>query len=81
MERHRFASQHGLPRYHPMQIRRPVVKSPDLSSLGDYFIEFEAQPVGFDRAPMLRGKLSGAPSQDFNGFTLQLVNTKTRPDN
>ncbi len=34
--------------------------------------------VGMDSAPMVGGKLSGPTAQDFTGFTIELVNTKTQ---
>lgn len=36
------------------------------------------KPVGLDSAPMVGGKVSGVATQDFTGFTLELVNTKTQ---
>lgn len=36
------------------------------------------KPVGLDSAPMVGGKVSGASAQDFTGFTLEFVNTRTQ---
>ena len=49
-------------------------------AVGEYQLELTKafKPVGLDSAPMVGGKVSGASTQDFNGFTLELVNTKTQ---
>lgn len=45
---------------------------------GEYSIDLKHKPVGVDCAPMAGGKVSGPSTQDFTGFTLELVNTKTQ---
>jgi molecular chaperone DnaK len=47
---------------------------------GEYQLELSKsfKPVGLDSAPMVGGKMSGATTQDFTGFTLELVNLKTQ---
>jgi len=45
---------------------------------GEYSIDLRHKPVGMDSAPMAGGKVSGSSAQDFTGFTLELVNTKTQ---
>jgi molecular chaperone DnaK len=45
---------------------------------GEYSIDLRHKPVGMDSAPMAGGKVSGPSTQDFTGFTLELVNTKTQ---
>jgi molecular chaperone DnaK len=47
---------------------------------GEYQLELAKsfKPVGLDSAPMVGGKISGAATQDFTGFTLELVNQKTQ---
>ena len=45
---------------------------------GEYSIDLKHKPVGMDSAPMAGGKVSGPSTQDFTGFTLELVNTKTQ---
>ena len=45
---------------------------------GEYSIDLKHKPVGMDSAPMAGGKVSGSSTQDFTGFTLELVNTKTQ---
>ena len=45
---------------------------------GEYSIDLRHQPVGMDSAPMAGGKVSGPSTEDFTGFTLELVNTKTQ---
>lgn len=47
---------------------------------GEYQLELSKsfKPVGLDSAPMVGGKISGSTTQDFTGFTLELVNLKTQ---
>jgi molecular chaperone DnaK len=45
---------------------------------GEYSIDLRHKPVGMDSAPMAGGKVSGPSTEDFTGFTLELVNTKTQ---
>lgn len=47
---------------------------------GEYQLELARsfKPVGLDSAPMVGGKVSGLSGQDFTGFVLELVNTKTQ---
>ena len=45
---------------------------------GEFSIDLKHKPVGVDSAPMVGGKVSGPSTQDFTGFTLELVNTKTQ---
>lgn len=47
---------------------------------GEYRLELAKsfRPVGLDSAPMMGGRVSGARPQDFTGFSLELVNTKTQ---
>ena len=49
-------------------------------AVGEYQLELAKsfKSVGLDSAPMVGGKVSGASAQDFTGFTLELVNTKTQ---
>lgn len=47
-------------------------------AVGEYSVELKHKPVGIDSAPTVGGKISGASTQDFTGFTLELVNTKTQ---
>lgn len=46
--------------------------------VGEYSIDLRHKPVGMDSAPMAGGKVSGGSTEDFTGFTLELVNTKTQ---
>ena len=48
--------------------------------IGEYQVEMAKsfKPVGMDSAPIAGGKVSGPSTQDFTGFTLELVNTKTQ---
>lgn len=50
------------------------------AAIGEYQLEIAKsfKPVGLDSAPMVGGKVAGATAQDFTGFTLELVNTKTQ---
>lgn len=50
------------------------------AAVGEYQLELAKsfKPVGLESAPTVGGKLSGASAQDFTGFTLELVNTKTQ---
>jgi len=50
------------------------------AAIGEYQLELAKsfKPVGLDSAPMVGGKVSGASAQDFTGFTLELVNSKTQ---
>jgi len=45
---------------------------------GEFSIDLKHKPVGIDSAPMVGGKVSGPSTQDFTGFTLELVHTKTQ---
>jgi molecular chaperone DnaK len=47
---------------------------------GEYQLELAKsfKPVGLDSAPMVGGRISGPSTQEFAGFTLELVNTKTQ---
>ena len=45
---------------------------------GEFSIDLKHKPVGIDSAPMAGGKVSGTSTQDFTGFTLELVHTKTQ---
>jgi len=47
-------------------------------SAGEYTIDLKHKPVGIESAPPIVGKVSGATTKDFNGFTLEIVNTKTQ---
>ena len=49
-------------------------------AVGEYQLDLAKsfKPVGLESAPMVGGKVSGAASQDFTGFTLELVNVKTQ---
>jgi molecular chaperone DnaK len=42
-----------------------------------YSIDLQHKPVGMDSAPLVGGKISHPSIQEFTGFTLELVNTKT----
>jgi molecular chaperone DnaK len=48
--------------------------------VGEYRVDLAKsfKPVGLDSAPMVGGTVCGASTQDFTGFTLELVNTKTQ---
>jgi molecular chaperone DnaK len=46
-------------------------------AVGDYAIDLKHKPMGGDSAPMVGGRISGQPGEDFTGFTLEIVNTKT----
>lgn len=50
------------------------------AAIGEYQLELAKsfKPVGLDSAPMVGGKVSSVSAQDFTGFTLELVNTKTQ---
>lgn len=50
------------------------------AAIGEFQLELAKsfKPVGLDSAPMVGGKVSGASTQDFTGFTLELVNSKTQ---
>jgi molecular chaperone DnaK len=50
------------------------------AAIGEYQLELAKsfKPVGLDSAPMVGGKVSGASAQEFAGFTIELVNTKTQ---
>ncbi len=48
------------------------------TAAGEYSIDLKHKPVGMDSDPMVGGKVSSPSTQDFTGFTLELVNTKTQ---
>ena len=45
---------------------------------GEYSIDLKYKPVGLETDPMVGGKVAGKNDEDFNGFTLELVNNKTQ---
>lgn len=45
---------------------------------GDFSIDLKYKPVGIEEKLEFRGKVSGSSTEDFTGFTLELVNTKTQ---
>jgi molecular chaperone DnaK len=50
------------------------------AAIGEYQLELAKsfKPVGVDSTPTVGGRVSGASAQDFTGFSLQLMNTKTQ---
>jgi len=60
--------------------QRLAVRAGTAIVAGEYQLELAKsfKPVGLDSAPMVGGKISGATTQDFTGFTLELVNEKTQ---
>lgn len=48
------------------------------AGVGEYLIDLKHRAVGMDSAPMIGGKVSGTSTQDFTGFTLEFVNSKTQ---
>ena len=44
---------------------------------GEFTIDLKYKPVGQDSSPIVGGTVSGASTQDFTGFTIELVNAKT----
>jgi molecular chaperone DnaK len=50
------------------------------AAIGEYQLELAKffKPFGLDSAPMVGGKVSGVSAQDFTGFTLEMVNSKTQ---
>ena len=65
----RFAATH----------RFDLRNSPPIA-VGEYQLDLAKsfKPVGLESAPMVGGKVFSAMSEDFNGFTLELVNIKTQ---
>ncbi len=55
----------------PARASKPV-------AAGEYTIDLKHKPVGIESAPPVVGKVSGAATKDFTGFTLEIVNTKTQ---
>jgi molecular chaperone DnaK len=45
---------------------------------GEFTIDLKHKPVGHDSSPIVGGTVSGASTQDFTGFTIELVNSKTQ---
>ena len=45
---------------------------------GEFTIDLKHKPVGHDSSPIVGGTVSGATTQDFTGFTIELVNAKTQ---
>ena len=45
---------------------------------GEFTIDLKHKPVGHDSSPIVGGTVSGASTQDFTGFTIELVNAKTK---
>ncbi len=45
---------------------------------GEYTIDLKHKPVGIESAPPVVGRVSGATTKDFTGFTLEIVNIKTQ---
>lgn len=51
---------------------------PIVTTAGEYAIDLKHKPVGLDSTPMVGGRVLGAKSEDFTGFTIELVNDKTQ---
>jgi molecular chaperone DnaK len=49
-------------------------------TVGEYHLELAKsfKPVGLDSSPFVGGKVSGASEQDFTGFTVEIINSKTQ---
>lgn len=45
---------------------------------GAFSVEFKHQPVGLDSSPMVGGRVSRGGSTSLSGFTVELVNVKTK---
>jgi molecular chaperone DnaK len=45
---------------------------------GQFAIDFKYPPVGVDSEPTVGGKVSGSIETDFTGFSVELVNAKTK---
>jgi molecular chaperone DnaK len=52
-------------------------KRADVQS-GQFAIDFKYQPVGVDSEPTVGGKVSGSIETDFTGFSVELINAKTK---
>jgi molecular chaperone DnaK len=48
------------------------------AAVGEYSIDLKHKAIGMDSAPMVGGKVSGSSTQDFTGFTIEFVNSKTQ---
>jgi len=60
--------------------QRLNVRAATPTTPGEFQLELAKsfRPVGLDSAPMVGGKVSAESAQDFTGFTLELVNSKTQ---
>src|SRR5262249_34227652 len=55
-----------------------LTRSAAPAAAGEYSIDLKHKAVGMDSAPMVGGKVSGSSTQDFTGFTVEFVNSKTQ---
>jgi molecular chaperone DnaK len=45
---------------------------------GEFTVDLKHKPVGVDSSPIVGGTVSGSAPQDFTGFTIELVDSKTQ---
>ena len=57
------------------RVNAKSVKSP---GVGEFAVEFKHQPIGLDTSPMVGGRVSGASVRDFTGYTVEMVNMKSK---
>jgi molecular chaperone DnaK len=58
--------------------QRVNLKSSRAPGAGEFAVEFKHQPVGLDSSPMVGGRVIGARAQDFTGYTVEMVNVKSK---
>jgi molecular chaperone DnaK len=46
--------------------------------VGEFTVDLKHKPVGLDSAPIVGGTVSGSAAQNFTGFVIELVNSKTQ---
>lgn len=58
--------------------RRLSTAAPVVVSAGEFSVDLKYKPVGLDSAPMIGGKVTGTGTNEFTGFTVEIINEKTQ---
>lgn len=60
--------------------QKPISSVPKTVAAGQFGIELEYNPIGPDPEPMIGGQVvAGSSGQDFMGYTIEFINTDSRP--
>jgi molecular chaperone DnaK len=67
---------HGAAVFAGTQRVNSVAHAPAVA--GEFSVDLKYKPVGLDSAPIIGGKVAGTGTNDFTGFTVEIVNEKTQ---